>query len=181
MYKIVKNCQICNSRLIKFLDLGKQPLCDDLKKKPNTNKYYKLQIQFCKKCITAFQKFNINKKILFPKTYHYRSANTKDVIDGMKDLVKKTKKIKKKLRGKIILDIGCNDGSLLDEFKKSGAITYGIEPTNAYIQASRKGHKVLNNFFDKQFFVPVSFPEVTDNVLQVCSGLVGSLTQKPNL
>ena len=155
MYKIVKNCQICNSRLIKFLDLGKQPLCDDLKKKPNTNKYYKLQIQFCKKCITAFQKFNINKKILFPKTYHYRSANTKDVIDGMKDLVKKTKKIKKKLRGKIILDIGCNDGSLLDEFKKSGAITYGIEPTNAYIQASRKGHKVLNNFFDKKTSIKI--------------------------
>ena len=148
MYKLVKNCQICNSRLIKFLDLGKQPLCDDLKKKPNTNKYYKLQIQLCKKCITAFQKFNINKKILFPKTYHYRSANTKDVIDGMKDLVKKTQKIKKKIKGKIILDIGCNDGSLLDEFKKSGAITYGIEPTNAFIQASRKGHKVFNNFFD---------------------------------
>ena len=80
MYKIVKKCQICNSSLINFLDLGKQPLCDDLRSKPNTNKFYKLQIKFCKKCLTAFQKFNINKKILFPKNYHYRSANTKDVF-----------------------------------------------------------------------------------------------------
>ena len=39
----------------------------------------------------------------------------------------------------------------------------------------------FDDFLDKQFFVPVSFPEVTDNVLQVFSDLVGSLTQKPNL
>ncbi len=30
-YKVIKNCQICNSRLYKFIDLGNQPLCDDLK------------------------------------------------------------------------------------------------------------------------------------------------------
>ena len=35
--------------------------------------------------------------------------------------------------------------------------------------------------FWQAIFFPVSFPEVTDNVLQVCSDLVGSLTQKPNL
>ena len=45
----------------------------------------------------------------------------------------------------------------------------------------QKNFNFFDDFFDKQFFVPVSFPEVTDNVLQVCSGLVGSLTQKPNL
>ena len=60
-YRIIKKCQLCNSHLINFLDLGKQPLCDDLKNKPNENKFYKLQIKFCKNCLTAFQKYNINK------------------------------------------------------------------------------------------------------------------------
>ncbi len=78
-YKVIKNCQICNSRLYKFIDLGNQPLCDDLKIKPNANQFYKTNIIFCKKCLTAFQKYNINKKILFPKNYHYRSSNTSDV------------------------------------------------------------------------------------------------------
>ena len=36
-YKIVKRCQICNSSLSNFLDLGKQPLCDDLRTKPFLN------------------------------------------------------------------------------------------------------------------------------------------------
>ena len=70
-YKIIKKCQICEKKLFDFLNLGKQPLCDDLTKKPNNSKFYKLQVSYCKNCLTAFQKYNIQKKILFPKTYHY--------------------------------------------------------------------------------------------------------------
>ena len=146
-YRIIKKCQLCNSNLINFLDLGKQPLCDDLKNKPNTNKFYKLQIKFCKNCLTAFQKYNINKKILFPMEYHYRSANTNDVLEGMKDLVFKVSKLKN-LKNKKILDIGCNDGSLLDLFKRKGCKTFGVEPTGAYKQAKKKGHYIFNKYID---------------------------------
>lgn len=148
-YIIINKCQICNSNLKNFLNLEKQPLCDDLRKKPKRSKFYKLEVKICINCFTAFQKFNVNKKTLFPKKYHYRSANTNDVITGMKDLVKKIKN-KKKLKRKVILDIGCNDGTLLEIFKKEGAITYGIEPTNAYRDARKKGHKVFNNYFDRK-------------------------------
>ena len=147
-YKIIKNCQICKNKLSKFIDLEKQPLCDDLKNKPNNNVFYKLEVNYCPKCLTAFQKYNINKHKLFPKNYHYRSANTKDVIDGMNDLVNKTKKISGALKNKKILDIGCNDGSLLDIFKKYGCKTYGIEPTGAALEAIKKKHKVYNAYFD---------------------------------
>ncbi len=150
-YRIIKKCQICNSKLFNFLDLGKQPLCDDLKTKPNKNKFYKLQVKICKKCFTAYQKYNVERKILFPKKYHYRAANTKDVILGMKDLVNKANKLKKNSKNKTILDIGCNDGSLLDLFKKKNFKTFGVEPTNAYKEAQSKGHTVYNNYFDYKF------------------------------
>ena len=65
---------------------------------------------------TAYQKYNIEKKTLFPKEYHYRSANTNDVLLGMKDLVKNVEMIKGNLKNRIVLDVGCNDGSLLDYF-----------------------------------------------------------------
>lgn len=149
-YKIVNKCQICNSNLSNFLNLGKQPLCDDLKSKPYKNKFYKLQIKFCKKCLTGFQKYNINKKLLFPKNYHYRSANTNDVLLGMKNLVNEISKIKKNLKNKTVLDIGCNDGSLLNFFKRKGCKTFGLEPTGAFFEAQKKGHQVLNNYFDNK-------------------------------
>ena len=146
-YILIKKCQICNKDLKKFINLNKQPLCDDLLKKPNKNIFYKLKVKICTNCLTAFQVYNINKSRLFPKKYHYRSANTKDVLLGMKDLVNKIEK-KKNLKNRTVLDIGCNDGSLLDIFKKKGAVTFGIEPTNAYLEAEKKGHKVYNKYFN---------------------------------
>jgi hypothetical protein len=47
-----------------------------------------------------------------------------------------------------VLDVGCNDGSLLDVFRRRGAITFGIEPTNAVEEASAKGHTVSKAFLD---------------------------------
>ena len=150
-YKIIKKCQICEKKLFDFLNLGNQPLCDDLLKKPNNNQFYKLKVSYCKDCLTAFQKYNIEKKILFPKTYHYRSSNTKDVLDGMKDLVLSSKKYFTNIKNKTVLDIGCNDGSLLTLFKKQGCKTFGIEPTGAYKDAKKKGHKIFNNYFNSSF------------------------------
>ena len=150
MKKIVSKCQICNSKLFKFLDLGLQPLCDDLKKTPKSNKLYKTKIIYCKKCLTAYQKYNVDRKKLFHKDYHYRASNTKDVLRGMKELVVNVSKYKN-LKNCKVLDIGCNDGSLLDFFKKSGSKTYGIEPTGAYKEAKKKGHIIFNKFFDLNF------------------------------
>jgi len=148
---ILKKCQICNSKLYKFLDLGKQPLCDDLiplnsKKK---NKTYKSELLFCKKCITVFHKHQVKNKILFPKNYHYRSFLTKDVINGMELLFRRVQKIEKNLIGKNILDIGCNDGSLLNFFKKAKCNTFGVEPTDAG-KIAKKNHIIFNDFFDKK-------------------------------
>ena len=82
------------------------------------------------KCFTAHQKYQVKKKILFPKKYHYRARFTKDVTNGLKDLVNDTKKFKGKLKNMTVLDIGCNDGTLLN-FLKEGCNTFGIEPTDA--------------------------------------------------
>jgi hypothetical protein len=51
------------------------------------------------------------------------------------------------LAGKKILDIGCNDGSLLGFFAEKGAKTFGIEPTGAYSDAQSAGHAVMHAFF----------------------------------
>ena len=45
-----------------------------------------------------------------------------------------------------VLDVGCNDGSLLDIFSSKGCRTIGVEPTKAALDSK---HKTLNCFFDK--------------------------------
>jgi len=160
-------CEICNNKLKKSFDLGKVPLADNLKKNKQQSlkvKKYPVTILHCQSCQTLFQKKIINKKKLFHSRYHYRPRFTKDVLNGMKDLVKKIKKEQgNDLSKKKILDIGCNDGSLLNYFKKEGCRTYGIEPTNAALEA-RKTHKIVKDFFNietaKNFIKNFGYPDI---------------------
>jgi len=148
---ITKNCEVCESKNFKkVLNLGLHPLCDDLIKigSKKNSKLYKIEILFCKKCFTAHQKYQVNKKILFNKNYHYRARFTNDVLNGMKDLVEESTNFFSNSRDKTVLDIGCNDGSLLNFFWKKGFRTIGVEPTNAFKDANKK-HKIFNNYFDR--------------------------------
>lgn len=148
-----KICEVCGNKSLKpVLDLGYNPLCDDLIKigSKKKNSLYKIQILLCKKCITGFQNFEVKKKKLFPKTYHYRARFTNDVLNGFKEIFKTTKNYLNNFKNKTVLDIGCNDGSLLNLYKGKGAITVGVEPTGAALDAKKNGHKIFPKYFDKE-------------------------------
>lgn len=145
----IKNCEVCtNDNLASVLKLGNHPLCDDLISigDPRTCREYPIEILFCENCMTAHQRFQVPKQELFPQSYHYRSRFTKDVLTGMSELVNSCENHVSSLRDLKILDIGCNDGSLLDFFKAKGSITIGIEPTNAASDAKIKGHHIYQTF-----------------------------------
>jgi SAM-dependent methyltransferase len=146
-------CEVCgNTDLRPVLDMGTHPMCDDLVRIGDTRicEEYPIEILFCDNCITAHQHYQIPKHILFPQSYHYRSRHTSDVLNGMAQLVAACKASQGDIKGKKVLDIGCNDGSLLSIFAKSGAVTFGIEPTGAAHDAVARGHTVFNEFLDKE-------------------------------
>ncbi len=148
----IKTCEVCGSiNLRPAINLGLHPMCDDLV--PIGNGYvcreYPIDILYCDTCRTAHQRFQISKGELFPKTYHYRSRHTADVLNGMKDLVAAFEARFGSVSGKKVLDIGCNDGSLLSFFSGSGAVPFGIEPTGAAADAASRGYTVINDFFSE--------------------------------
>jgi SAM-dependent methyltransferase len=148
----INKCEVCDStELTPKINLGLHPMCDDLIKVGDERKNveYPIQIVFCDKCKTAHQKFQIPKQLLFPSDYHYRARFTGDVLKGMEALVNDLETKYGSLEGKRVLDIGCNDGSLLDFFAKKGAITFGVEPTAAHFDAAQKGHYIVNAYFDR--------------------------------
>ena len=149
--KEIKHCELCGDKDLKeVLNIGNHPLCDDLVPVKSNMEctLYPITILLCESCLTAHQKFQIRKEILFPTNYHYRARFTKDVLNGMKNLVNDCEKFLNNLQNVKILDVGCNDGSLLNFFKKKGSVTVGIEPTKAAMDATEAGHKIYNGFFD---------------------------------
>ncbi len=167
--KIVKQtinscCEVCGSEeLVSVLDLGMHPLCDDLIPVGSelTCAEYPIDIVFCNVCYTAFQNYEVDKKLLFPKTYHYRARMTGSVLAGMKDFVESTEQRLGDLKGKLVLDVGCNDGSLLNFFEDKGCKTVGIEPTGAALDSR---HQTMNTFFDtdsaKRFLNDYGCPDI---------------------
>ena len=149
----IRHCEVCGSGdLMSVLDLGLHPMCDDLVAIGNDRvcKEYPIEILYCDTCRTAHQRFQIPKQELFPQTYHYRSRHTADVLNGMQKLVQSCEQAFGSLSGKRILDVGCNDGSLLSIFREHGAETFGVEPTGAAQDAKAAGHEVIEGFFDEK-------------------------------
>lgn len=145
----IKNCEVCGSSDLKsVLDLGLHPLCDDLVPFgcDRQCKEYPIEILFCGNCNTAHQRYQVPKKELFKKDYHYRARMTGSVLVGMSDLVDSCERQFGDLAGKTVVDIGCNDGSLLNFFEAKGCKTIGVEPTGA---AADSRHKTINAFFER--------------------------------
>ena len=148
--KSITECEVCgNSRLVKVIDLGLHPLCGDLIKvgKVKVCEEYPIEILFCSTCITAHNKYQVPKERLFHYDYQYRARMTPSVLSGMKALVGSVADQLGSLAGKKVLDIGCNDGSLLNYFSDEGATTVGVEPTSAALDSK---HKTFNSFFDSE-------------------------------
>jgi SAM-dependent methyltransferase len=149
----INSCEVCGSNNLRTaIDLGLHPMCDDLV--PVGNDYvckeYPIDVLYCDTCRTAHQRFQIPKRELFPTSYHYRSRHTLDVLNGMKDLVAAAQATLGGLASKKVLDIGCNDGSLLSFFAEKGAKTFGVEPTGAAVDAAERGHTLINDFFSEE-------------------------------
>jgi SAM-dependent methyltransferase len=148
----ISRCEVCgNEKLIPALDLGWHPMCDDLVPLGDVRvcREYPIEILFCNNCCTAHQRFQVPKQELFPTSYHYRSRFTADVLNGMAGLVESCESRFGPLAEKTVLDIGCNDGSLLDFFRHKGAATIGIEPTGASADALQKGHRVFRDYLSE--------------------------------
>ena len=145
----VTGCEVCGgARLSSVLNLGKQPLCDDLVPIGDDRvcETYPVEILYCEACFTAHQRYQLPKESLFSQQYHYRPRVTGSVLSGMADVVESCESRYGNLSGKTVLDVGCNDGSLLDAFKAKGAKTIGVEPTGA---AAESVHDTINAFFDE--------------------------------
>lgn len=155
-YKVgeINFCQICgNKKLKEILDLGFQPLADDLKKITSNNRetmFYPLKVNLCNKCILLQTGYIVGDNKLYPKDYHYTPGITKDVVKNFDELSKSIINLYKLNKNKdLIVDLGCNDGSLLQQFKNKGfKLNVGVDPTDTVKFARKKGIKAIQSFFN---------------------------------
>ena len=126
-----------------FLNLGSQPLANEFKKK-RTKTFYNLKLIFDTKSKLVSINKKFNKKIMFNKTYPYRSSQSITIKNHFKKL---SEKLKKNFKFNNILEIGSNDGTFASNFDKKKIIC--IEPClDVGNELKRKKFKVFTEYFD---------------------------------
>lgn len=138
-YREVTECRVCKSnRLTKYLDLGLIPLANAINKTPigKFQAKYPLQVMLCEQCSLSQLSIIVDPKILYAD-YPYHSGVSSTFRQHCYDLGAKLKamwdKQEKFHPQPNVLDIACNDGTLLKEFRKSGFLVNGVEPSNIEI------------------------------------------------
>jgi len=148
----IKKCRICDSNnFSKIINLKKQYIQGSFIKKGYPRPYLKkipLQLVRCKKCSLVQTLYTVNPKILY-KSYWYVSGVNKTMTNHLKEIATTAVSILKKENfffNTRVLDIGCNDCTLLNAYPKK-YIRYGIDPSQIPLKNKGKSIKVYNNFF----------------------------------
>ena len=152
-FKIFK-CRLCNNRILnKVYNFGNFFVSDFVKKK-NISKGIKapLDLIYCKKCKLLQLGYSAPQEIMYKRHYWYRSGVTNSMKFALRDIYNSIVKMKILTKNDVVLDIGANDGTLLNFFKKK-YITIGVEPAKNLINSLKKNcHYAINDFWSFNSF-----------------------------
>jgi hypothetical protein len=151
--KFSLKCQISNSSKTEgVINLGNLPPVNDfvpigkILKKQET---YPANLLYFPKSGLAQLSIVINKKILFPKEYPYTSSTTKVLRENFQDLFLEIKNRFNFNKNDLVIDIGSNDGNLLQNFKNNYKVL-GITPEDIGRVAIKNGIPTILDYFNKK-------------------------------
>ncbi len=82
------------------------------------------------------------------RSYWYRSGINQTMRDNLAGIAQMGESIAKLQAGDLVIDIGCNDGTLLKSYRTQGLRILGFDPaTNIVEYARANGVPVVNDFF----------------------------------
>ena len=146
------HCQICNSlNLLPVLNLGHHAPCDSLLtqdqlcERENT---YPLNLVRCDDCGLVQIDYAVAPEELFFPEYPYRSGITETLLNNLQAIARKQINQWDIPQDALVVDLGSNDGSILQGFSREGLRVLGVEPTNIAQIARENGIPTIQDFFD---------------------------------
>ncbi|HYA39359.1 MAG TPA: class I SAM-dependent methyltransferase [Candidatus Methylomirabilis sp.] len=150
----IDRCQICGSNdLQQIIDLGYSAPCDSLLTKAQLmemERTYPLNLVRCRECDLVQIDYAVDPRHLFHSEYPYRSGITETLRRNLHGTSRRVAEKTKLERGSLVVDIGSNDGTILEGFRDIGMKVLGVEPTNIADIANGKGIETIKTFFDRK-------------------------------
>jgi len=151
--KKIKHCLLCGNKILKNIFSLVNLFVSNFVEKKKIRKGIRapLNLLYCKKCTLIQLSHIAPQEIMYKRFYWYRSGVTKTMKDGLKDLYKESLKFINLKKNDVVLDIGANDGTLLNFYKNKKIKTIGCEPANnlkKYLK--KKCDYVISDFWNKE-------------------------------
>src|SRR6516225_9472382 len=143
-------CRFCNGSLAEFVDLGMSPLCESYLAKDQLNSmepFYPLAASVCRDCLLVQLQEYVAPEHIFSE-YAYFSAYS----DAWLDHARRYAEVMTERLGlgpaSRVIELGSNDGYLLQFFVERGVPVFGIDPAgNVARAAEKRGVPTLVKFF----------------------------------
>lgn len=149
----MNKCLVCEKPYEPFMSFGKQPIANGFLSEQNfKNEYFfEMEVAFCDNC-NMFQLVNIpEREKMFNENYAFFSGTSKFMAHHFENFANHLLNdfIKDK-SDPFVVEIGSNDGIMLQNFAKKNIRHLGIEPSeNVAMVAREKGINTIVEFFDK--------------------------------
>src|SRR5215207_7540683 len=81
------------------------------------------------------------------QSYWYRSGVNRTMTENLHSIAQATETLTELTPGDLVVDIGCNDGTLLDGYSSRQLRFLGFDPSDVTRYAIEKGYDVVRDFF----------------------------------
>lgn len=143
----VDACRACGGDLRLLFSLGRQPIADFSRTTTDWT-YAPMDLGQCDDCRLVQLMHTVDRGLLFGERYWYRSGISETMRAHLASLARSVQE--HHTSPQTVVDIGCNDGTLLEMFP--AAVKVGYEPSDAW--RLRKGVHVINGFFSAHDYAP---------------------------
>ena len=148
---VVDRCQVCGSTDVEsVLFLGYLPPVNQMRpigQRPHEQPAYPAELLRCKRCQLVQLGLIVDPSILFPPEYPYTSGTTRILRDNFAELQRESTSVLELQGTELIVDVGSNDGTLLENFRAAGHPVCGVEPTLMANLANERGVRTIMSFF----------------------------------
>jgi SAM-dependent methyltransferase len=154
MYKLIAGCRSCGSpRLKSFLSLGETPLANGLLDSNGLRRLepkYPLDVAFCGECSLVQLLATVRPEVLFGEDYPYYSSFSDTLLEHSRKNAERLIASRGLGANSLVVEVGSNDGYMLQYFAKEGIPILGIDPASGPAKAAKeKGVPTLCAFFGK--------------------------------
>ena len=148
---VVDRCQVCGSAdLESVLFLGYLPPVNQMRaigERPHEQPAYPAELLRCRRCELVQLGLIVDPAILFPPEYPYTSGTTRILRENFAEMQREATALLGLERKGLVVDVGSNDGTLLENFRAAGHPVCGVEPTLMANLANERGVRTIMSFF----------------------------------